>query len=1004
VRALLVAVVALIPAAFTWWSGRRLITALEDPALPERLQTRRRWITQLTIFLMVAIALTGGMDALWGAPLLLVTMLAAGFPTRRTLFGESWSLPQYLSEVVRFTAAGLGFYLLLALVPALVWIAGSLDWLVALLAGTLLVAWNERSVDVFLRLVRAEPLDRLDLQPRLDAVVEKSTAPRPHLWRIGHPGSRWPNALAVRSLRIPSVAFTRTLLDRLEPDEVAAIFAHEVAHLEQWDRKRLTRVRWLNHAAILASLAVAPLVAQLGSDTITGIFVTVWPFVLLLALARRGSMNRAHEAASDARAVELCGDGEALVRALTRLHALARMPRRLAAEVERAATHPSLAQRIRAIRGASSGTSAATATSDAVVIPSTQAGRYAIFERERVVWLDGVPAGTPRQASALRNDAAQAHALRYSQLTDLRLHAPVSGAPTLTAAEPTGKKWSMPIAAADVALLQNALDGIDAKLAPRPLTASPTQGLIASLLSATLLVISVWAVQLYAVVVPALVCMVRPSAAGLAAVGGMATTAALIALLRATGTMDVGGLLVLGSLALAYAVTRARESAVRDRDVTLHVVLLAAIATVGFAVLALGARDGSALRLHELAGGQLGAVAAPLAVAAVLWITASPRRRSASIAAVALAAIPLVLSSRWFAARFVDDPLFTETAATAPAALPMTVDARAELAQPGFGLVLSPNGDRYALLVAAGRESEDDDGDDSAPTAFHVGDFAGADTTIEARALAFLDENTVITVARGDQGLELRRVTIAEPARPTWHMRLPRLVAPMLDVDATSARWRVSGTTLNPQNAIVVEGTAGDDHIEERRYPMPPPLPDMLRMSYWRTFGSVRGALRVRTRFDYANLPLLAFAGAGYGPSSSELEMTDERGTRSLGTSALDVWCLPPTVGTQGGDFLCTATSPHRTLFWSIDATGTKRCLGAVSGRVMAPKRAPDGRVVLRGEAGQHVILDPQAGRFTALSFSTDGGISYEVAVAGAHAAALVTGPQPAVWRLVASR
>ena len=49
------------------------------------------------------------------------------------------------------------------------------------------------------------------------------------------------NAVALPGVRTPAVAFSHVLLERLPPDEIAAVFAHEVAHHEHFDGVRLRR-------------------------------------------------------------------------------------------------------------------------------------------------------------------------------------------------------------------------------------------------------------------------------------------------------------------------------------------------------------------------------------------------------------------------------------------------------------------------------------------------------------------------------------------------------------------------------------------------------------------------------------------------------------------------------------------------------------------------------------------------------------------------------------------
>jgi Zn-dependent protease with chaperone function len=78
----------------------------------------------------------------------------------------------------------------------------------------------------------------------------------------------------------------------------------------------------------------------------------IWPIVVLIAVAAMVRDRQKHETASDLRAVALTGNAEALVRGLVKLHAMARVPRRWDADLERHMSHPSLKRRIQDIRAA----------------------------------------------------------------------------------------------------------------------------------------------------------------------------------------------------------------------------------------------------------------------------------------------------------------------------------------------------------------------------------------------------------------------------------------------------------------------------------------------------------------------------------------------------------------------------------------------------------------------------------------------------------------------------
>src|SRR2546422_731100 len=183
-------------------------------------------------------------------------------------------------------------------------------------------------------------------------------------------------------------------------------------------------------------------------------------WVSALALPMRVSRHQAHEAESDRRAVELCGDGPALARALTKLHALTRLPRRWPLEMERTASHPSLARRIQAIEAAAGIPSPPLAAP--VVVAGRVPDRFVILGPERIEWLDGVPPETPHEPAAVREAAASARVLRYSDLISLRVAtAGAGGTLALVAIERDGTTHSLPLREEDVGRVQAALDRVD---------------------------------------------------------------------------------------------------------------------------------------------------------------------------------------------------------------------------------------------------------------------------------------------------------------------------------------------------------------------------------------------------------------------------------------------------------------------------------------------------------------------------------------------------------------
>lgn len=259
----------------------------------------------------------------------------------------------------------------------LVFVVGGLDpvsIVAALVVGTLVSGYLSYRFGTrgLLRSLDARPLDRERapwLHQRIDALSAAMDLARPTVF-VASLGA--PNALAIGSARRGALVLDVGLFELLSADELTAIVAHELAHIESDDGL----VRTLTYASVQTLLGVAlvvtaPVVLALtglgyGLALITGrrdnlalrirtaLGVAAGLVVFLLtALARARSRRR--EFAADDRAAAVTGDPLALARALQRIERASQPrigPFRLPVEHEERpvetvlSTHPATDERV----------------------------------------------------------------------------------------------------------------------------------------------------------------------------------------------------------------------------------------------------------------------------------------------------------------------------------------------------------------------------------------------------------------------------------------------------------------------------------------------------------------------------------------------------------------------------------------------------------------------------------------------------------------------------------
>src|SRR5687768_15875915 len=597
------AVLALLPAGFRLRRGQTLARDLENPAFAERLLTGRTLLAVVFVSAATIEVFFWPRRAPVMLPLQLLTFIAAGWPLRRAMLGETWSVGAYLSFYVRMVVAIYGFWILLMATPWLTHPDGLPAWAGPAVLAAVLLVWNDRYVDVMRLVLKMRPVTTVSLVTRFNAVVDKTSVPNPSVQYVDVDGGVFANAIALPSLRRPAVGFTSTVLDRFDEDEVVAIFAHEIAHLEYFNRAYLKKYQWAGWAIILAAAGFTPLLETFAPQLTVATYL--WPFVVLMYIAVLTQQRQRHETESDLRAVALTGDPDALIRGLIKLHRMAKLPRRLDPNVEVVASHPSLARRIQAIREA--GGLPASRLNEPVVL---QHGVFTVtLWEDRLVW---------------NQDAITTHTLAYSALDELRLEAINTGAMRLVASDPEGRKWILPLAAEDVPRVQRALDLIDARLRPTP--SAPGQWNPIGQLTALLCVIAaIGAGQFAALVVATLAAarFERPlirAAAVAAIVGGVLG-------MRGTNESVFSGILIPSGLLLLFISTRnVREG--NTRATRQWIYALAALALI--AMLPIAHARGNILATHQTA--REWPASAVLALAFAAAAAASPARWRAAAA------------------------------------------------------------------------------------------------------------------------------------------------------------------------------------------------------------------------------------------------------------------------------------------------------------------------------------------------------------------------------------
>ncbi len=154
-------------------------------------------------------------------------------------------------------------------------------------------------------------------------LAQRAGLPMPRVYVIPDPS---PNAFATgRNPSHAAVAATEGILQVLDPEELAGVLAHELAHVKHRD---------ILTSSVAATLAAAIMMAarmsfffggrddRNGGSPIAGILMLI--LAPLAAMLVQAAISRSREFAADAGARELVGSPDGLVRALRKIEAAAR--------------------------------------------------------------------------------------------------------------------------------------------------------------------------------------------------------------------------------------------------------------------------------------------------------------------------------------------------------------------------------------------------------------------------------------------------------------------------------------------------------------------------------------------------------------------------------------------------------------------------------------------------------------------------------------------------------
>ncbi|ODT26225.1 MAG: zinc metalloprotease HtpX [Kaistia sp. SCN 65-12] len=215
-------------------------------------------------------------------------------------------------------------------------------WIAFIIAAltNLFAYWNsDKMVLRMQNAVEVDPRTQPDLYNTVEALSQRAGIPMPKLYVIN---TEQPNAFATgRNPQNAAVAVSAGLLRYLEPREVAAVVAHELAHIRSRDTLTMTMTATI--AGAISMLAQFGLFFGGGNSRDNplgpiGVLIAVIVAPIAAALVQM-AVSRTREYEADKDGAEISGDPLALASALSKISQLAQRTVNVPAERNPAQAH-----------------------------------------------------------------------------------------------------------------------------------------------------------------------------------------------------------------------------------------------------------------------------------------------------------------------------------------------------------------------------------------------------------------------------------------------------------------------------------------------------------------------------------------------------------------------------------------------------------------------------------------------------------------------------------------